>query len=825
MPWAPGSGEKKPEMSHRPLIPALLSFVAGIMIGRLTLPYDQFLIFPIFFLISITLIVSTLITSASRQYLLLLTFVLLGLLLTLNSKNHFDLSQPALERKKVILEGTVLTPARTNQDITTTEVKAERLLINDRVDSINEKVSVNIYENPPDIAPGQRIRFPATLRAFRNFNNQGSYDYRLARELKDFSCGASVSNGRYIVPMGKGNLGFPFDFIEHIRRHVRHFLGDGLADRNQALYRALILGEQQAIDYDLRESFNVMGLGHVLAVSGLHVGLVAWFSFFLVRWLMSLSYTLTLRTDIKKVAAVVTCFPVVAYACLAGFQVSTQRAMIMVITYLFSILIGREREIWSTLALAAIMVLAIDPDAIFTISFQLSFGAVIGIIWLSPGIINMVSEPFSSGGRKNIFSQIYFYVTGLIVITLTATIFLMPLTTFYFHRISVVSILANLMVIPILGFWILPLGLISSVLLYIIPSAAGFLLKTGSYGLDVMMNIIQFWSHYSWASFWTVMPNLFEIVLFYCLIFCICFIRGRRWAKIGLALVLLICLVDVSYWIYQTRFNRHLRVTYLDVGQGNSALIQFPGRERLLIDGGGFLMSNSDVGRMVVAPFLFHSKILKVDYLALTHPDSDHMNGLIFIASNFEPREFWFNGDRVDKPAYNELMGIIESKKIKILLPSEMCDREREISGVKIELLHPLSGDSETGASYEDTNLNNNSLVLKITYNGTSFLFPGDIEREAEEALLSRAAALKSDILLVPHHGSKGSSTMLFLRAVSPKICVISSGSGNRFGFPHKETMDRLRETGATIMRVDESGAIEFKVGEGGRYEIKTFIE
>jgi competence protein ComEC len=225
-----------------------------------------------------------------------------------------------------------------------------------------------------------------------------------------------------------------------------------------------------------------------------------------------------------------------------------------------------------------------------------------------------------------------------------------------------------------------------------------------------------------------------------------------------------------------------------------------------------------------VAPFLWHSKMLRVDYLVLSHPEADHMNGLLFIASNFKPREFWFNGDMVDTPTYNELMNIIESKKIKLLLASDMLNREREISGAKIEILHPPSGGRKAGFSYGDADLNNNSLVLKITYKGRSFLFPGDIEKEGEQALLSNAAALRSDILLVPHHGSKGSSTMPFLRAVSPEICVISSGEGNRFGFPHKETLDRLRETGAAIMRVDESGAIQITVGEDGRCEVETFL-
>jgi competence protein ComEC len=277
--------------------------------------------------------------------------------------------------------------------------------------------------------------------------------------------------------------------------------------------------------------------------------------------------------------------------------------------------------------------------------------------------------------------------------------------------------------------------------------------------------------------------------------------------------------------MYQTRFNPYLRVTYLDVGQGNSALIQFPGKERMLIDGGGFQMSDSDVGRMVVAPFLFHSKILRVDYLVLSHPHPDHMNGLLFIASNFKPKEFWRNCDSVDTPAYNELMNIIESKKTKILLPSDLY-KGRDISGVKIELLHPTPGSKGAGSSYEDRDLNNNSLVLKITYNGTSFLFPGDIEKQSEEAILSNAgSALNSDILLVPHHGSKNSSTTLFLKAISPEICVISSGKGNRFGFPHKETIKRLRGTGCRIIWIDEAGAVQVKAGGADRYKIKSFFE
>ncbi len=794
--------------------------------GRMILPYYQTLIFPLFILITLPLISSLIVSSIFRRYLFLAIFFLLGLLLMLNTVGHSDLLKPAQERKKVVLEGTVLSPSRITHDtMTRLEVKARNLLTEDGARTIDEKVFVTVYGNPVYFLPGQRIRFPATLRTFNNFNNPGNYDYKLAMEIKDFSCGASVSDGRYIIPMGKGPLGFPLDIIEKIRGPVRDFLARNLSEPNQSLYSALILGERQGIDPELREPFNITGLGHILAVSGLHIGLIAWLSFSLFRWLMSLSYRLALWIDIRKAAAIITCFPVIVYACMAGFQVSTQRAMIMVLIFLFSMIIGREKETWSTLAFAAFMVLVIDPDAIFSLSFQLSFVAVIGILWFVPDIMKRIPNPFASSGRKNILSRIYVYVIGLIVVTLCAVIFLMPFTTLYFNRISLVTIPANLTTVPLLGLWILPLGLLSSLILYVSPSLADFTIGLGSWALTGMIEVIRFWSNLDWASFWVVTPNTFEILLFYGILFFAYFIKGRPWAKVGLAILILISCVDISYWVYQTRYNPDLRVTYLDVGQGNSALIQFPGEKRMLIDGGGFQMSTFDAGKMVVAPFLFHSKILRVDYIVLSHPHHDHMNGLLFIASNFGPEEFWHNGDSIDTPSYQKLMEIIESNRIKMLLPPDLYEG-RDISGVKIRLLHPSDLVKQAGmSSYDAADLNNNSLVLKITYHGTSLLFPGDIETQAEESLASSMSnSLKSDILLAPHHGSKNSSTGPFLEAVRPEICVISSGKGNRFGFPHTETIKRLEDEGCEIIRIDQSGSVRFIISEK-EYKVRTFLK
>ncbi|MCP4666482.1 MAG: MBL fold metallo-hydrolase, partial [Deltaproteobacteria bacterium] len=324
--------------------------------------------------------------------------------------------------------------------------------------------------------------------------------------------------------------------------------------------------------------------------------------------------------------------------------------------------------------------------------------------------------------------------------------------------------------------------------------------------------------------FWVIRPNLFEILMFYALIFFIFFLKGRPWARFGVSALILVILGDIAYWTHRVHFNRDLKVTFLDVGQANSALVEFPGGKKMLIDGGGFPRDHFDVGKMVVAPFLWHSKIVHIDYLVLSHPQSDHMNGLRFIAAYFDPHEFWYNGDQVETASFKQLMAIIASKGIKKVLPLDL-QRARSIHGASVEVLHPEADTSPSYSSSRGRGLNNRSLVLKISFAGKTFLFPGDLEKQGEAALISnnRGGLLKSHVLLAPHHGSGSSSSPGFLKEVAPRICVISSGEGNYAGFPHEQTLQRLKERGCKTIRIDRSGAVRCSVGPD-TFNIETFL-
>jgi competence protein ComEC len=812
-------------MLQRPLVPLFLSFFCGIIVGHRWLSPHQSLFLPLFLGITSTLTLSFFIPVRFRFPCFLVIFLLVGIMLDLNKHESSELIPPTNQRGWVVVEGTVLEPPRLSRKMASLVVNCDTVFFRGRAKRVREKLRVTIYDHPRDFAPGERIRFPARIRPFRNFHNPGHYDYVRAMKEKGFSWAASVSDGRRIVPMGRGQLGFPSEILEGARRPIRNFFQKNLSPQNDALFRALMLGERQQISLEQREIFNVAGLGHILAVSGLHIGLVGWLAYTIIKGLLSLSYGLLLQTNIRKLAAAVTCFPVVAYACLTGFQVSSQRAMIMALAYLFSMIMGREKEIWSTFALAAFVVLAIDPHSPFGVSFQLSFGSVIGILWLAPAIYKRVFAPLAEamkGGR--IIERLWIYFGGLTAVSLSAIIFLLPIISFYFHRISVVALPANVIVVPILGLWVIPFGLFAVASLPFSTTLAQLFLQLGAWGVEGMRAVVQFWTHFKWASFWVVTPNAFEMLIFYGLIFFIFFFRRWPRAKMGLLFVLCLLAADIFYWTYRTQYNPYLKVTYLDVGQGNSALIQFPGREKMLVDGGGFSRSTFDVGRMVVAPFLLHSKILHVDYLVLTHPQTDHMNGLRFIASNFYPKEFWYNGYGVRNESFMALMKIVEERNIRKRLPYDMR-RKRVISGVKVELLHPLPAERGERLLDDAVGTNNESLVLKLSYGGRSLLFPGDLERRGEEVIISHAGSLlRSDILLAPHHGSRYSCSRPFLQMVRPRICIISSGRGNYFGFPHPETLKALRTMGSEVVRIDQVGAVELSLGQN-RFDIRTFLK
>jgi competence protein ComEC len=260
--------------------------------------------------------------------------------------------------------------------------------------------------------------------------------------------------------------------------------------------------------------------------------------------------------------------------------------------------------------------------------------------------------------------------------------------------------------------------------------------------------------------------------------------------------------LDGGWWLRERYFNPRCRVTFLSVGQGDAAVVQFPGSAVMLVDGGGSFKDYYDFGERVVAPFLWSRKIMRVDYLALSHPELDHFGGFAFIARNFHPAEFWATGAVSPDVTYAALMTQLAAAGIRTRIVNAATP-PRLIGGVTVRCLSP-----EPGAA---ASRNNSSMVLELGWGRFGFLFTGDLEELGEQLLLQREALLHATVLKVPHHGSITSSSPQFVEAVSPAYAVISDGYHNRYHFPAAAVVARYRRDGATVLRTDQLGAIGFE--------------
>jgi competence protein ComEC len=677
---------------------------------------------------------------------------------------------------------------------------------------------LKIYSPAPAISPGDGLELQVRLSPFRNFNNPGCYDYAGAMALKGIACSAYPVSGRPIKKTGEGRLPLFRSFIEKLRRPVRDLYTDRLEPGEpRGLLRALILGEKQELERDTKNSFARTGLGHVLAVSGLHIGLVGWAAFILAVKLITSSYRLSLAVVAARWAALFSVFPVVMYTCLAGFQISSRRAMIMACTYLAALFIGRRKDLWSTLALAGLIVIVTDPNSLFTVSFQLSFTAVAGIIWLAPMLIK-AARPVVDAVPEGLPRAALSYITGLVSLTLVVTVFLSPLLAHYFQRLSLIALPANMTVVPLLGVFVVPSGLLSAFAALLYPPIAEIIARFAETGVRCLLYLVRFWDSFDFTAVYVPVPNRGEVILLYTLI-CSAILSARhRKARTVLAAAAAVFILDVAYWTYRSHFESNLRITFLDVGHGNAAVLEMPRGARMLIDGGGFPGGSFDTGEMLIAPFLRSRKIMSVDYIVLSHPQTDHFGGLRFIADHFGPREFWHNGMESPLSSYRRLIDVLDARGVVIRAPPGL-KRSLMINGVKIEILHPRGMPDRSVAADDSSAVNNSSLVMRVCYKGTCILFTGDIEREAEDLLATEIPGLlSSQVLLVPYHGSSSSSTAGFLKAVNPTGCIISARNRG-----HRSVESRLDALDVPVFRTSEHGAVEVTVSRKG-CRIKPFI-
>jgi competence protein ComEC len=667
---------------------------------------------------------------------------------------------------------------------------------------------------------GDRVKFQGRIRFPRNFGDPGEFDYEgfMRREGIDATMLAAKGTGRTEVEVLAHQPRFPSSAIESIRIHVASFVDRNLDDPAASEMRALIIGDRGGIDEKMHETFGRTGLSHLLVISGLHLSMVGAAVFGLMRLAMLMIPAIALRGWANKFAAMAAALAVVAYASIAGHHVSTTRALIMVLAYMFAVVIDRAREGIASLALACIIICMAIPGSSADVGFELSFASVLAIIlgmrryaaWLE------ARRGERAGIAASQVAQAREWALGYVAVSFWAMLGVAPLTALYFNQFSLVGLAANAVVVPVMGLGGTVIGLAAAAMSFVwMPAAVAMLWVAGRF--IVAGNLLAFWFA-QWPIAWVRVftPTSLEIALAYALLFAWLMWPRRRvasekwtrklqWRHAILAGLALAMILDAKWWFDRRFHSGDLRVTFLSVGEGDAAVLRFPGARVMVIDGGS-AWREFDLGERVVARYLWAQKIMHVDWVALSHPDQDHFGGLDYVARNFSPSEFWNIAVENHDASYERLLATLYEMKVPIR-QIDATTASREIEGVRLDALNPRAGAS--------TSRNNASMLLRLEYRKTSFLFTGDLEASGE-AMLKSLPSLQSTILKVPHHGSDTSSSPGFVQAVAPKAAVISLGYRNRFHFPAAEVVERYRAQGALIMRTDDDGAVEVDVGSAG---------
>lgn len=664
---------------------------------------------------------------------------------------------------------------------------------------------------------GERLEFRGRLRAVRNFDNPGGFDYRRYLALRDIHRTTFVDLTR-AQRLGPADAPRFAAGVARLRLRLATEMAAQVADPDAAaVLQALVLGVRGGISADVRRVFQDTGVAHLLAISGLHVSIVALVAMILARALLGRWEGLRHRGWVRPAAALLALGPVLVYGVLAGMAPATQRAMVMAAAGLAAICLGRPGDSVNFLAVAALVLLVLHPPLVASLSFQLSFTAV-GAIVLGVRALPHRPHPAPGSLRQSILRAL----GGFLLVTVLATVGTLPLVLASFNRLSLVSLAGNAVAVPLIGFVAVPLGLMATAIGSLNAWGADLLLQAAAGAVTCALGLLRPLADWPWAAVNTFRPTALEIGLYYAALGVLAFGRQSPRGLLMLVLVLAGIAADGAYWAHRRFWHQDLRITVVDVGQGSAALLELPGGKVMVIDGGGFPgVEAFDVGARILGPLLRLRKILTVDTLILSHANSDHLQGLLHLADGFHVRTLLSNGEWTASETCLAFRDILARRRVAHP-PFEDLPPRLHLDGVDLDILNPPPGFRDPASVESWRNLNNNSLAVRVGFGGLSVLLPGDVMAEAENEMVRRwGPALRSDLIVAPHHGSRSSSTARFVEAVAPRAVVVSAGHRNRYGFPHPEVVERYRRHGCHIFRTDRDGAVEIAIQHGGA-EIHT---
>lgn len=689
--------------------------------------------------------------------------------------------------KETEISGKVLSAARKGNGSLAFVIRTSR----------REKVLVNFYGGMDDYADsvGRYAKVRGILTEPAGRRNPGTFDYRLylrtrgirnllaAEGCMTFSAGADRAANRLSV--------FRYGFEEKLR--------ESLGEEKSGLLAAMLFGDKSGLGDDFYEKFRRNGTAHILAVSGIHIGII---------YAFASTFTGGRRRIPNNIAML---FLLVAYAALAGFSPSVVRAVTMIGAHMLSRIADCRYDLMSAASAAMLSMLILNPYSLFNTGFQMSFLAIFTIAFLMP-LLRYVPGP---DALRNTVFPVAVIQTGMA-----------PFTAYVFNYFSFGAFAANIAVIFLAGI-IIPAGLVSMVL-FSLPAdgASGLAAKFMDSALELMIRCNDIFYAEGRSSMDVVSPPLFVILLYYGMLFfaaseqCRLWICRKKWKNICLCMTALIVSCAV-FFSWNDKGLGDADMVFVDVGQGDCLHIRTPSGKNILIDGGG--KEDYDVGAKILKPYLLKNGAGKADMALVTHLDTDHYEGIRSLAAaGMVGKLCLYDGNRIIE---DEIVGETGMRREDIVYVSAgQIIRADEY--VKLEILMPEKRTiREYGEESGSEDENARSLVVKVYYGDHDVLMTGDIDENAESHLEKRYRGtdkLETEILKIAHHGSRYSSSEGFMDAVRPETAVFQVGKNN-YGHPDDTVIERCRSRGCRVFRNDLDGAVcFFGMGSGEKIRVRT---
>jgi len=761
-----------PPVLRAPLVPLALAWGAGIAAGTTLAPSPRGLIVAG----ALLLVVAALALVRARDH--LATALALSAIAVLGALRGHELPPPRDDVAATVVDGEALVEARLVEEPRRWAPDRVRVLLD--VEAVvteaerrqaSGRVLVTIYGEAPPMGEGQRIAASLRLHPAVGYRNPGGFDYpaQLRRE------------GIALVGSGRGDRIRPLTadvppWPARVKRWAVERLNAELPEASAALLAGLLMGERAALPRETDDAFRRAGAYHVLAVSGFNVALLA----------ASVFAVLTFAGVSRTITAAGAAAALIGFALVVGAQSSVIRATVMGLILLAGIMLERESQLPNALALSGLALLAWRPADLWDPGFQLSFAATAGIVYL--GTPARTALEWLRWPRA---------LAAAVGVSAAAQGAVLPVMAAHFNQLSLIGPVANLVVVPLAG-------AATTVGLFALAGAALSDLL-GSPGLNLAWALAVLLRLTVWLA--AAVPGaLVHIpapgplaIAAWLLGAALAATIAARWGR-AVALLLLAAGAGIALWPLVAPDYGRLRVTFLDVGQGDAILVEVPNGPRLLIDGGPGGGGRFDVGERVVAPFLWNHGIGHLDVVAATHADADHSGGLAAVLRGLRVGEIWENG-RWGGGHEDTVAALGRSGAARRVLAAGQRIRLGEAA---VAVLSPPVDDLAAPLTGE----NDHSLVLRLDWRGIALLLTGDLTTRGEAWLLAGRSPLAATVLKVGHHGSRGSTAAPFVEASQPRIAVVSVGARNPFRHPAPEVLSRLAIAGARLYRTDRDGAV-----------------